>query len=200
MSPIVVTMVSYTLDRLQRQYLNRFLKLTSETPKRLYLHLLWRSVVSTNESYITLTLHLPLLSPAMTEWCRRGQCNKNRVMRGRGLSMASGQSGILGPACSTEAARWAVTCAGSTAVPDACGVCKEQLHLQDLQGQYTKQHYTVEYYGIGHHPSRAPGSIRVMELNTSRLHAWPSGAPKGTPERTLDSGLADDTHLETIFE
>ncbi|XP_070768114.1 A disintegrin and metalloproteinase with thrombospondin motifs 16 [Enoplosus armatus] len=56
---------------------------------------------------------------------------------------------------------------GSTAVPDACGVCKgDNSTCKIYKGQYTKQHYTNQYYGVVTVPAGAR-SIRVMELNTS---------------------------------
>uniref|UniRef100_A0A8P4KKE3 ADAM metallopeptidase with thrombospondin type 1 motif, 16 n=1 Tax=Dicentrarchus labrax TaxID=13489 RepID=A0A8P4KKE3_DICLA len=56
---------------------------------------------------------------------------------------------------------------GSTAVPDACGVCKgDNSTCKIYKGQYTKQHYTNQYYGVVTIPAGAR-SIRVMELNTS---------------------------------
>ncbi|XP_034467875.1 A disintegrin and metalloproteinase with thrombospondin motifs 16 [Hippoglossus hippoglossus] len=56
---------------------------------------------------------------------------------------------------------------GSTAVPDACGVCKgDNSTCKIYKGQYTKQHYTNQYYGVVTIPAGAR-SIRVVELNTS---------------------------------
>uniref|UniRef100_A0A672HX59 ADAM metallopeptidase with thrombospondin type 1 motif, 16 n=1 Tax=Salarias fasciatus TaxID=181472 RepID=A0A672HX59_SALFA len=56
---------------------------------------------------------------------------------------------------------------GSTAVPDACGVCKgDNSTCKIYKGQYTKQHYTNQYYGVVTIPAGAR-SIRVTELNTS---------------------------------
>ncbi|XP_015229727.1 PREDICTED: A disintegrin and metalloproteinase with thrombospondin motifs 16-like [Cyprinodon variegatus] len=56
---------------------------------------------------------------------------------------------------------------GSAAVPDACGVCKgDNSTCKIYKGQYTKQHYTNQYYGVVTIPAGAQ-SIRVMELNTS---------------------------------
>ncbi|XP_037641856.1 A disintegrin and metalloproteinase with thrombospondin motifs 16 [Sebastes umbrosus] len=56
---------------------------------------------------------------------------------------------------------------GSTAVPDVCGVCKgDNSTCKIYKGQYTKQHYTNQYYGVVTIPAGAR-SIRVMELNTS---------------------------------
>uniref|UniRef100_A0A665URL2 ADAM metallopeptidase with thrombospondin type 1 motif, 16 n=1 Tax=Echeneis naucrates TaxID=173247 RepID=A0A665URL2_ECHNA len=56
---------------------------------------------------------------------------------------------------------------GSTAVPDACGVCKgDNSTCKIYKGQYTKQHYTNQYFGVVTIPAGAR-SIRVMELNTS---------------------------------
>uniref|UniRef100_A0AAQ5XU35 ADAM metallopeptidase with thrombospondin type 1 motif, 16 n=1 Tax=Amphiprion ocellaris TaxID=80972 RepID=A0AAQ5XU35_AMPOC len=56
---------------------------------------------------------------------------------------------------------------GSTAVPDACGVCKgDNSTCKIYKGQYTKQHFTNQYYGVVTIPPGAQ-SIRVVELNTS---------------------------------
>uniref|UniRef100_A0A3B5ANX1 ADAM metallopeptidase with thrombospondin type 1 motif 16 n=1 Tax=Stegastes partitus TaxID=144197 RepID=A0A3B5ANX1_9TELE len=56
---------------------------------------------------------------------------------------------------------------GSTAVPDACGVCKgDNSTCKIYKGQYTKQHFTNQYYGVVTIPAGAR-SIRVVELNTS---------------------------------
>uniref|UniRef100_A0A3P8UW88 ADAM metallopeptidase with thrombospondin type 1 motif 16 n=1 Tax=Cynoglossus semilaevis TaxID=244447 RepID=A0A3P8UW88_CYNSE len=56
---------------------------------------------------------------------------------------------------------------GSTAVPDACGVCKgDNSTCKIYKGQYTKQHYTNQYHGVVTIPAGAQ-SIRVVELNTS---------------------------------
>ncbi|XP_039974144.1 A disintegrin and metalloproteinase with thrombospondin motifs 16 [Xiphias gladius] len=56
---------------------------------------------------------------------------------------------------------------GSTAVPDACGVCKgDNSTCKIYKGHYNKQHYTNQYYGVVTIPAGAR-SIRVMELNTS---------------------------------
>ncbi|XP_014328990.1 A disintegrin and metalloproteinase with thrombospondin motifs 16 [Xiphophorus maculatus] len=56
---------------------------------------------------------------------------------------------------------------GSAAVPDACGVCKgDNSTCKIYNGQYTKQHYTNQYYGVVTIPAGAR-SIRVMEMNTS---------------------------------
>ncbi|TKS81811.1 disintegrin and metalloproteinase with thrombospondin motifs 16 [Collichthys lucidus] len=56
---------------------------------------------------------------------------------------------------------------GSTAVPDACGVCKgDNSTCKIYKGLYSKQHYTNQYYGVVTIPAGAR-SIRVMELNTS---------------------------------
>ncbi|XP_020490234.1 A disintegrin and metalloproteinase with thrombospondin motifs 16 [Labrus bergylta] len=56
---------------------------------------------------------------------------------------------------------------GSTAVPDACGVCKgDNSTCKIYKGQYTKQLYTNQYYGVVTVPAGAR-SIRVIELNTS---------------------------------
>uniref|UniRef100_A0A3Q2SX69 ADAM metallopeptidase with thrombospondin type 1 motif 16 n=1 Tax=Fundulus heteroclitus TaxID=8078 RepID=A0A3Q2SX69_FUNHE len=56
---------------------------------------------------------------------------------------------------------------GSAALPDACGVCKgDNSTCKIYKGQYTKQHYTNQYYGVVTIPAGAR-SIRVMELNTS---------------------------------
>uniref|UniRef100_A0A3P9JVS4 ADAM metallopeptidase with thrombospondin type 1 motif 16 n=1 Tax=Oryzias latipes TaxID=8090 RepID=A0A3P9JVS4_ORYLA len=56
---------------------------------------------------------------------------------------------------------------GSTAVLDACGVCKgDNSTCKIYKGQYTKQHFTNQYYGVVTIPAGAR-SIRVMELNTS---------------------------------
>uniref|UniRef100_A0A3Q3KD59 ADAM metallopeptidase with thrombospondin type 1 motif, 16 n=1 Tax=Monopterus albus TaxID=43700 RepID=A0A3Q3KD59_MONAL len=56
---------------------------------------------------------------------------------------------------------------GSTAVPDSCGVCKgDNSTCKIYKGQYTKQYYTNQYYGVVTIPAGAR-SIRVMELNAS---------------------------------
>ncbi|XP_068452431.1 A disintegrin and metalloproteinase with thrombospondin motifs 16 [Clinocottus analis] len=56
---------------------------------------------------------------------------------------------------------------GSTAVPDACGLCSgDNSTCKIYKGQYSKQHYTNQYYGVVTIPAGAR-SIRVMELNTS---------------------------------
>ncbi|XP_056901633.1 A disintegrin and metalloproteinase with thrombospondin motifs 16 [Takifugu flavidus] len=56
---------------------------------------------------------------------------------------------------------------GSAAAPDACGICKgDNSTCKIYKGQYTKQHYTNQYYGVVTIPAGARG-IRVMELNTS---------------------------------
>ncbi|XP_068614833.1 A disintegrin and metalloproteinase with thrombospondin motifs 16 [Brachionichthys hirsutus] len=56
---------------------------------------------------------------------------------------------------------------GSTAGPDACGVCKgDNSTCKIHKGQFTKQHYTNQYYGVVTIPAGAR-SIRVIELNTS---------------------------------
>nr|XP_015804609.1 A disintegrin and metalloproteinase with thrombospondin motifs 16 isoform X1 [Nothobranchius furzeri] len=56
---------------------------------------------------------------------------------------------------------------GSTAVLDVCGVCKGNNSTCKIhKGQYTKQHFTNQYYGVVIIPAGAR-SIRVMELNTS---------------------------------
>uniref|UniRef100_A0A8C6UWE2 ADAM metallopeptidase with thrombospondin type 1 motif, 16 n=1 Tax=Neogobius melanostomus TaxID=47308 RepID=A0A8C6UWE2_9GOBI len=56
---------------------------------------------------------------------------------------------------------------GSTAGLDACGVCKgDNSTCKIYRGQYTKQHYTNQYYGVVTIPVGAR-SIRVVELNTS---------------------------------
>ncbi|KAI4889348.1 hypothetical protein NFI96_011542, partial [Prochilodus magdalenae] len=56
---------------------------------------------------------------------------------------------------------------GSTAVPDMCGVCGgNNSTCKIYKGQYTKQHYTNQYYGVVTIPPGAR-SIRVVELNTS---------------------------------
>ncbi|KAL6108924.1 adamts16 [Pungitius sinensis] len=56
---------------------------------------------------------------------------------------------------------------GSTAVPDACGVCSgDNSTCKIYKGQFTKQYYTNQYYGVLTIPAGAR-SIRVMELNTS---------------------------------
>uniref|UniRef100_A0A3Q3GUF0 ADAM metallopeptidase with thrombospondin type 1 motif, 16 n=1 Tax=Kryptolebias marmoratus TaxID=37003 RepID=A0A3Q3GUF0_KRYMA len=56
---------------------------------------------------------------------------------------------------------------GSTAVPDVCGVCKgDNSTCKIYKGQYIKQHFTNQYYGVVTIPAGAR-SIRVMELNTS---------------------------------
>ncbi|KAM8826381.1 A disintegrin and metalloproteinase with thrombospondin motifs 16 [Synchiropus picturatus] len=59
---------------------------------------------------------------------------------------------------------------GSSAVPDACGVCKgDNSTCKNYQGQYTKQHYTNQYYGVVTIPAGAR-SIRVLEMNTSNSY------------------------------
>ncbi|XP_030639093.1 A disintegrin and metalloproteinase with thrombospondin motifs 16 [Chanos chanos] len=56
---------------------------------------------------------------------------------------------------------------GSTAVRDMCGVCKgNNSTCKIYKGQYTKQHYTNQYYGMVTIPAGAR-SIQVLELNTS---------------------------------
>uniref|UniRef100_A0A3Q2WFH6 ADAM metallopeptidase with thrombospondin type 1 motif, 16 n=1 Tax=Haplochromis burtoni TaxID=8153 RepID=A0A3Q2WFH6_HAPBU len=56
---------------------------------------------------------------------------------------------------------------GSTAVPDACGVCKgDNSTCKIYKGQYTKQHFTNQYYAVITIPAGAR-SIRVIELNSS---------------------------------
>uniref|UniRef100_A0A3P8Q569 ADAM metallopeptidase with thrombospondin type 1 motif, 16 n=1 Tax=Astatotilapia calliptera TaxID=8154 RepID=A0A3P8Q569_ASTCA len=56
---------------------------------------------------------------------------------------------------------------GSTAVPDACGVCKgDNSTCKIYKGQYTKQHFTNQYYAVITVPAGAR-SIRVIELNSS---------------------------------
>ncbi|XP_034142841.1 A disintegrin and metalloproteinase with thrombospondin motifs 16 [Esox lucius] len=56
---------------------------------------------------------------------------------------------------------------GSTATPDVCGVCNgNNSTCKTYKGQYTKQHYSSQYYGVVTIPSGAR-SIRVVELNTS---------------------------------
>ncbi|XP_037310815.2 A disintegrin and metalloproteinase with thrombospondin motifs 16 [Pungitius pungitius] len=56
---------------------------------------------------------------------------------------------------------------GSTAVPDACGVCSgDNSTCKIYKGQFTKQYYTNQYYGVLTIPAGAR-SIRVMEVNTS---------------------------------
>ncbi|CAG6015861.1 unnamed protein product [Menidia menidia] len=56
---------------------------------------------------------------------------------------------------------------GSTAVVDACGVCKgDNSTCSIYRGEYTKQHFTNQYYGVVTIPAGAR-SIRVMEMNTS---------------------------------
>uniref|UniRef100_A0A8C9R511 ADAM metallopeptidase with thrombospondin type 1 motif 16 n=1 Tax=Scleropages formosus TaxID=113540 RepID=A0A8C9R511_SCLFO len=56
---------------------------------------------------------------------------------------------------------------GSTAMPDACGVCKgNNSTCKMYHGLYTKQHYTNQYYGVVSIPAGAH-SIRVLEQNTS---------------------------------
>ncbi|XP_061574256.1 A disintegrin and metalloproteinase with thrombospondin motifs 16 [Cololabis saira] len=56
---------------------------------------------------------------------------------------------------------------GSSAVPDACGVCKgDNSTCKIHRGLYTKQHFTNQYYGVVTIPAGAQ-SIRVVELNTS---------------------------------
>uniref|UniRef100_A0A7N6BCN7 ADAM metallopeptidase with thrombospondin type 1 motif, 16 n=1 Tax=Anabas testudineus TaxID=64144 RepID=A0A7N6BCN7_ANATE len=59
---------------------------------------------------------------------------------------------------------------GSTAVPDSCGVCKgDNSTCKIYKGQYTRQHYTNQYYAVVTIPAGAR-SIRVMELNTSNSY------------------------------
>ncbi|XP_067094306.1 A disintegrin and metalloproteinase with thrombospondin motifs 16 [Osmerus mordax] len=56
---------------------------------------------------------------------------------------------------------------GSSAGPDVCGVCKgNNSTCRTYKGQYTKQHFTNQYYGVVNIPAGAR-SIRVVELNTS---------------------------------
>ncbi|XP_066539063.1 A disintegrin and metalloproteinase with thrombospondin motifs 16 isoform X2 [Hoplias malabaricus] len=56
---------------------------------------------------------------------------------------------------------------GSSAVLDLCGVCNgSNSTCKIYKGQYTKQHYTNQYYGVVTIPPGAR-SIRVVELNTS---------------------------------
>ncbi|XP_072534970.1 A disintegrin and metalloproteinase with thrombospondin motifs 16 [Salminus brasiliensis] len=56
---------------------------------------------------------------------------------------------------------------GSTAVPDMCGVCNgNNSTCKIYKGQYTKQHYANQYYGVVTIPPGAR-SIRIVELNTS---------------------------------
>ncbi|CAJ1061780.1 A disintegrin and metalloproteinase with thrombospondin motifs 16 [Xyrichtys novacula] len=117
---------------------------------------------------------------------------------------------------------------GSTAVPDACGVCKgDNSTCKIYKGQYTKQHYTNQYYGVVTIPAGAR-SIRVMELNTSssylavrdtqrRYHLngqwtvdWPgrhpiAGAifeykrPYNRPESLISSGPTNETLVIEIL-
>ncbi|XP_072317058.1 A disintegrin and metalloproteinase with thrombospondin motifs 16 [Eucyclogobius newberryi] len=59
---------------------------------------------------------------------------------------------------------------GSTAGLDACGLCKgDNSTCKIYNGQYTKQHYTNQYYGVVTIPAGAR-SIRVVELNTSNSY------------------------------
>ncbi|XP_017565799.2 A disintegrin and metalloproteinase with thrombospondin motifs 16 isoform X1 [Pygocentrus nattereri] len=56
---------------------------------------------------------------------------------------------------------------GSTAVLDMCGVCSgNNSTCKIYKGQYTKQHYANQYYGVVTIPPGAR-SIHVVELNTS---------------------------------
>ncbi|XP_072250752.1 A disintegrin and metalloproteinase with thrombospondin motifs 16 [Leuresthes tenuis] len=56
---------------------------------------------------------------------------------------------------------------GSAAVLDACGVCKGDNSTCNIhKGQYTKQHFTNQYYGVVTIPAGAR-SVRVIEMNTS---------------------------------
>uniref|UniRef100_A0A8C4Z2S6 ADAM metallopeptidase with thrombospondin type 1 motif 16 n=1 Tax=Gadus morhua TaxID=8049 RepID=A0A8C4Z2S6_GADMO len=56
---------------------------------------------------------------------------------------------------------------GSKAVPDICGVCNgDNSTCKVYRGQYTKQHYGNQYYGVVTLPAGAR-SIRVVELNSS---------------------------------
>ncbi|CAL8248576.1 unnamed protein product [Lota lota] len=56
---------------------------------------------------------------------------------------------------------------GSKAVPDMCGVCNgDNSTCKVYKGQYTKQHYGNQYYGVVTIPAGAR-SIRVVELNSS---------------------------------
>ncbi|XP_026149480.1 A disintegrin and metalloproteinase with thrombospondin motifs 16 isoform X1 [Mastacembelus armatus] len=73
---------------------------------------------------------------------------------------------------------------GSAAVPDACGVCKgDNSTCKIYKGQYTKQHYNNQYYGVVTIPAGAR-SIRVMELNTSSSYL----AVRDTQERYYLNG------------
>ncbi|GLD70636.1 A disintegrin and metalloproteinase with thrombospondin motifs 16, partial [Lates japonicus] len=117
---------------------------------------------------------------------------------------------------------------GSTAVPDACGVCKgDNSTCKIYKGQYTKQHYTNQYYGVVTIPAGAR-SIRVMELNTSSSYLavrdaqrryylnghwtvdWPgrhpiAGAifeykrPYNRPESLLSTGPTNETLIVEIL-
>ncbi|CAL8289351.1 unnamed protein product [Merluccius merluccius] len=56
---------------------------------------------------------------------------------------------------------------GSKAVPDMCGVCNgDNSTCKVYKGQFTKQHYANQYYGVVTIPAGAR-SIRVVELNSS---------------------------------
>ncbi|XP_007653712.2 A disintegrin and metalloproteinase with thrombospondin motifs 16 [Ornithorhynchus anatinus] len=56
---------------------------------------------------------------------------------------------------------------GSSAVEDVCGVCKgNNSSCRTFKGQYTKHHYTNQYYQVVTIPSGAR-SIRIYEMNTS---------------------------------
>ncbi|MBN3299948.1 ATS16 metalloproteinase, partial [Amia calva] len=59
---------------------------------------------------------------------------------------------------------------GSTAAPDACGVCKgNNSTCKIYKGQYNKQHYANQYYTVVTIPAGAR-SIRVNELNSSNSY------------------------------
>ncbi|XP_033957655.1 A disintegrin and metalloproteinase with thrombospondin motifs 16 [Pseudochaenichthys georgianus] len=117
---------------------------------------------------------------------------------------------------------------GSTAVPDACGVCQgDNSTCKIFKGQYTKQHYTNQYYGVVTIPAGAR-SIRVMEQNTSSSYLavrdtqrryylnghwtvdWPgrhpiAGAifeykrPYNRPESLISTGPTNDTLVIEIL-
>ncbi|KAJ3597712.1 hypothetical protein NHX12_001229 [Muraenolepis orangiensis] len=56
---------------------------------------------------------------------------------------------------------------GSKAVPDMCGLCNgDNSTCKVYKGQFTKQHYANQYYGVVTIPAGAR-SIRVVELNSS---------------------------------